>query len=183
MHRILLPLLALMPSAALAHPGQLVGAPFMAGLTHPLGGADHLMAMFAIGVLAAGRGRRIVWAVPAAFLAAMVGGGALGAAGVPLPGVEPMILASVIVLGGIAALALRPSNWALVAMAAVFGLFHGHAHGTEANGAALLPFAAGFVLASATLHLAGIALSLSARQAGRVAGVATIAGGLFLAFA
>lgn len=77
--------LLLTPTAALAHTGAHTGhaggAPLVAGLSHPLGGADHLLAMVAVGLWAAGIGGRAVWALPLAFVAAMVAGGGLGAAG------------------------------------------------------------------------------------------------------
>ena len=48
-----------------------------------------------------------------------------------------------------------------MAVVALFGLFHGHAHGTEmpVDGQGLL-YGAGFLLATAGLHLVGIALGL-----------------------
>ncbi|WP_273499967.1 HupE/UreJ family protein, partial [Paracoccus sphaerophysae] len=88
MFRNTLPFLvaALTPAAALAHPGHGPGG-IAAGLAHPLGGADHLLAMISLGLLAAQRGGRATWALPAGFVGAMLAGGALGAAGVPLPAV------------------------------------------------------------------------------------------------
>ena len=86
MKKFLIPLL-LTPAAALAHPGHHhhEAAPFMAGLSHPMGGADHLLAMVAVGLWAASIGGRAVWALPLTFIAAMIAGGALGAAGGPPP--------------------------------------------------------------------------------------------------
>jgi urease accessory protein len=49
-----------------------------------------------------------------------------------------------------------------VGMVAVFAIFHGHTHGTEmpldASGAL---YAAGFMLATALLHVGGIALGMA----------------------
>ena len=61
-------------------------------------GLDHLCAMIAVGLCAAQRGGKAAWLLPATFLVVMTVGGALGAAGVTLPGVEPGIAASVLVL-------------------------------------------------------------------------------------
>ena len=97
----LLPLV--IPSAAMAHPGHGFGV--MAGFAHPFSGVDHLMAMIGVGLWAATLGGRAKLALPAAFLAAM----ALGAALVTNLGgvVEPLVLASVILLGAAVALGLR----------------------------------------------------------------------------
>ena len=68
--RHFLPLLALalLPGAAFAHPGHGENG-LIAGLLHPFGGADHLLAMLAIGVWAALQPRPLKIAVPATFLA------------------------------------------------------------------------------------------------------------------
>ena len=99
-----------------------------------------------------------MWAMPLAFVAAMVVGGALGAAGLPLPAVEPMILASIVLIGVTAGLALNLPPPLAAAGIALFGLAHGHAHGTEGPAGTMLTFGAGFVLATVALHLAGLAL-------------------------
>lgn len=176
----LIPLL-LMPTAALAHPGH-IGAhsPFAEGWMHPIGGADHVLAMVAVGLWAAtATDRRGLWALPLCFMAAMVLGGALGAAGVHLPAVEPMILASSVLLGLAVALALRPSLGFALPVVALFGLMHGHAHGAEGPASGLAGYAAGFVLATGALHLAGIGLGRLGLS--RWLGAATAAAGVALA--
>jgi urease accessory protein len=152
---------AMFATPALAHTGSEAGSALTAGLLHPLTGADHVLAMIAVGLWAAGLGGRAVLAVPAAFVAAMLGGFMLALAGTWLPGVEPMILASVVVLGVAVAAALRPSPIAAAALVGGFALFHGHAHGAEMAGAGALAFGAGFAIATAALHAAGIGLGLS----------------------
>jgi urease accessory protein len=159
--------LLLLPQAALAHPASGPAAGFAHGLAHPFGGIDHVLAMIAVGLLAATLGGRALWALPLAFIALMVAGGALAMAAVPLPYVEGAVALSVVVLG-VAVAAQRP--WPVVAAAAlvgVFALFHGHAHGSEmAQGLPAVAFAAGFVLATGLLHLTGIALGLGIAKFG-----------------
>ena len=172
------------PLTALAHPGHPVEASgFSYGLLHPLTGPDHLLAMLAVGLWAALAGGRALWALPLAFVAALLAGFGLGAAGLPLPAVEPMILASVVVIGAMVALAVRLPLLAVVVLVAVFGLAHGHAHGTEGPATGLAGYVAGFTLATAGLHAAGLGLGLGLAQSGRgdllsrgLGGVAALAG-------
>ncbi|MDP5306860.1 HupE/UreJ family protein [Paracoccus spongiarum] len=145
----------LAPGVALAHPGHGQGQ-FTAGLAHPLGGADHLLAMVALGLLAAQIGGRATWTLPLAFLGGMLAGGLAGLGGAALATVEPMILASVVILGALVAMAARPPLPVLLAGAAAFGAAHGWAHGAEAPASGIASYAAGFLTMTAALHLAGI---------------------------
>ncbi len=149
--------LTLIPTAAFAHPGIGDAHGFVAGFAHPLGGLDHILAMVTVGIFAWQLGGRALWLVPATFA-----GGALGMAGVPVPFVELGIAISVIVLGAIVAFARKAPLAIAVGIVGLFAIFHGHAHGTEmpldATGGA---YAAGFLLATALLHVAGIALGFA----------------------
>jgi urease accessory protein len=90
----------------------------------------------------------------------MVVGGALGSAGVPVPMVEPGILASIVVLGLLVLAAIRLPVAAGAALVALFALLHGHAHGGELPvEAAAAPYAAGFAIATALLHGVGLAMA------------------------
>ena len=180
MRRILTLALILSPTAALAHPGH--GAGFAAGFDHPFSGADHMLAMVAVGLWAAAVGGRALWAMPLAFLSALLAGGAMGHAGYALPATEPMILASILLLGLAAALLTRPPLLPALAMVAVFGLAHGNAHGLEAPPTGFAGFAAGFFLATALLHGIGLVAGRNLAMAGRGAGLAIAAAGAFFAF-
>jgi len=172
-------ILVAIPGAALAHPGHDAGG-FAHGLVHPLGGLDHVLAMVAVGLYATLPGRRALWLVPATFVGVMAIGGALGATGYPLPYVETGIALSVIVLGLAVALRVSLPTLAAMALAGLFAIFHGHAHGTEMpQDAAALSYAAGFMLATALLHGAGIAIGLVAGRLAEHGGwrVAQAAGG------
>ncbi len=80
----------------MAHSGH--GDGFQAGFLHPMGGADHILAMLAVGLWAAMRGGRAILFWPVAFVSAMLGGFALAQFGFVVPKLEAMILASVIIL-------------------------------------------------------------------------------------
>ncbi|NUB45885.1 HupE/UreJ family protein [Fertoebacter nigrum] len=191
MKRLLATLPALLlATPALAHLDPAEHGSLMAGATHPLFGADHLLAMVAVGLLAATRGGQALYALPLAFVGAMLAGFVLALVGLPLPLVEPTILASVIVLGAVVAAALRLPVPAMAAVVAAFGLFHGFAHGGEMGGAGALAYAAGFAVATAALHGAGIMLGrglltrLAAAKGALVLrglGLATMFGGLAIA--
>jgi urease accessory protein len=160
---VLLALLVLLPPcAALAHEeGAAAGSSFLTGFLHPIRGVDHVLAMFAIGLWGSQLGMPGIWVLPVAFPLVMALGGALGIAGVPLPGTELGIALSVIALGAIIALNLRPPVAGALGVAAFFAVFHGHAHGAELPGqAGAIAYSAGFVLATGLIHLSGIAVGL-----------------------
>jgi urease accessory protein len=173
--------------AASAHTGIGGTAGFAHGFLHPVGGLDHVLAMVAVGLFAAQLGGRALWAVPATFVAVMVLGGALGAAGMALPLVELGIALSVVVLG-LVVLAGRPWPLSLaMALVGTFAVFHGHAHGAEMPvGASGLAYGLGFVAATTLLHAAGVGLGLprlaeaSAGRLTRASGAAICLAGLML---
>lgn len=183
MKRLLMIATLTLPQVAMAHPGHDAGS-FAGGIGHPLGGADHMLAMIALGLLAAQAGGRAIWVLPLGFVSAMLAGGVAGWAGMAFPMVEPAILASVIVLGAVVAMATRLPVGAMIAMAAIFGFSHGWAHGAEGPAQGLLTYAAGFAVATATLHGVGIAAGrIAPALLLRLAGLGTMLGGLALAVA
>lgn len=154
-------LLLIAPSAAWAHPGHEGTLGFASGFAHPFTGIDHLGAMLLVGLWTGLllRQSRAMWALPAAFLAAMLAG--FGLAGTIGSGMaEPLILLSLLALGGAVALRARaPMPFALAAVA-LFGFAHGQAHGLETpSGAFPALFAAGFLLATVSLQGAGLWLA------------------------
>lgn len=191
MNRILLTLaLSIFASPAFAHLDPDQHGSFAAGFSHPLFGADHILAMVAVGLWAALLGGAALWQAPSAFVGAMAIGFAAALVGMPLPFVEPMILASVIVIGLFAAFALQVPVAAGMAILAVFAFFHGHAHGGELGTAGAMSFAIGFVIATALLHAAGVLFCLwitriagkpAGRAVARAAGALTALAGVWLA--
>jgi urease accessory protein len=158
----------LVPALCFAHLGNDAGlhhgasAALAAGFAHPFTGLDHLAAMLAIGVWSAMTARR-VWLAPLAFAVTLAVGALLGQAGLAgplLPGVEPMIAASLLVLGLLLATGAKLPASGGAAVAAVFALFHGAAHGHELSGRDALFAITGMVCATALLHAAGIGLGL-----------------------
>lgn len=184
--------LSLTAASAFAHPGHdaaTVGASLFAGLAHPFTGADHLLAMTAVGVWSAlaatpkgafgqGGSKADLLRLPFAFVAMMLVGAALGLMGVALPAVEPMIAASLLVIGLLVAVRAKLSALSGMAIVGGFALFHGYAHGAElpATAAALpavLAYVGGFAASTMVLHVMGIGMgAFLRRHAGWIARVA-----------
>jgi urease accessory protein len=182
-------LLAALPLAASAHTGVDGGLHhgFLTGFMHPLTGADHLAAMVAVGLWSALAARRawpdLLWA-PLGFAVMLLAGAVAGLGGVRVPAVEPMIAASLMVLGLLVVTRRRLSGMAAAAIVGVFAVFHGIAHGNELageSGAALT--LAGMLAATVLLHVSGIAVGWSLRRhhwLPRLAGAAVAVFGLAL---
>jgi len=176
--------LLLSPALAFAHPGH-DHAGVMSGLAHPLFGLDHLLAMLAVGLWAAQQQGTARWALPLTFVATMLFGGLLGFAGIEMPLMETGIAGSVLALGLLVALAVRPPVAIAAGLAALFAASHGVAHGLELPAlSSPWGYAAGFVAATAALHAAGYAVARSLPQAAaplvRIAGVASALTGAWL---
>lgn len=137
---------------------------FAAGVIHPLSGIDHTSVMALVGLWGALVGGRAIWAWPVIFIVAMLSGFAAAAWGLHLGLVEPAIAMSIVLFGLFAALRVRLPFMLGGAVVGLFAFFHGHVHGTEAAGANLAWYAAGFTLSTVSLHLAGIAIGLSIRR-------------------
>jgi urease accessory protein len=152
-------------AAAFAHPGHAepsgLASGLMQGLSHPITGIDHVLAMVAVGMLAAQLGGRALWLMPLTFVAMMTVAGALGMAGIRMPSAELGIALSVVVLGLAIAFPRKLSALATMAMVGFFALFHGYVHGAEMPAAvSAFSYAAGFVAATALLHAIGAGLGL-----------------------
>lgn len=155
------------PTLAFAHTGIDDAYGFAHGFMHPVGGLDHVLAMVAVGLMAATLGGRALWLLPAGFMSVMAVGGMLGIASVNLPFVETGIALSVAVFG--LAIALRIPLPVLAGMALVgfFAIFHGFAHGAEMPpNMSALAYAGGFLLATALLNGVGIAVGFGIGRLG-----------------
>ena len=155
---------ASLPVVAHAHiapAGTAAEATFATGVLHPLTGADHVVAMIAVGLWGAQLGPPAMWSLPITFPLVMAIGGIAGVVGVPLPAVELGVAMSAVVLGLMVACELRPPLWMAMLVVGVFAVFHGHAHGAAlpSFGVPIL-YAAGFVTTTGLLHFFGIAIGL-----------------------
>lgn len=139
---------------------------FLAGFAHPFTGTDHLAAMVAVGLWSAlvARSGGEALRAPLAFAAMLLAGAVAGLSGAALPAVEPMIAASLLVIGLLAAARLRLPSGVAALVVGAFAVFHGIAHGRELaddGGAALV--LAGMLAATVLLHGAGMAAGWALR--------------------
>ncbi|NCN69743.1 MAG: HupE/UreJ family protein [Betaproteobacteria bacterium] len=146
-----------------AHPS------FLTGFMHPLFGADHLAAMVAVGVWSALSARRagaeLLWA-PLAFANLLLVGAMLGLQGLALPAVEPMIAASLLVLGLLVVTRLRLPGVGAALLVGAFAIFHGLAHGLGlAGSSSAFEVLAGMLTATVLLHALGLAAGWAMRSA------------------
>ena len=130
------------------------------GFSHPLHGADHILAMLAVGIWAAQLRGLAVWQLPLAFVGIMSLGGLAGVSGWVVPGAEMMMALSVLVFAVLVVRKIRCRAKTSLLIVAFFAFFHGYAHGQEIPAAtSLVSFALGFVAATLLLHGVGILLT------------------------
>ena len=161
MIKILIFLLISFSSTLSAHEAQsLPYGPFLSGITHPVLGFDHLLAMVSVGMISAQIGGRAIWTVPATFVIVMFFGGLLGLNYGGVTGYEIGIALSVLLLGSsLAADKELDVNFAILAVA-IFAIFHGYAHGEEIPTIAEPPpYVAGFMTGTVILHVAGVVIA------------------------
>jgi urease accessory protein len=166
----ILALLFITPLAAVAHTGADTGIHhgFLAGALHPITGLDHLAAMLAVGLWSALSARRawpdLLWA-PLGFAAMLLMGAMLGLQGANMFAVEPMIAASLLVLGLLVTMQLPMPNVVAIILVGIFAVFHGLAHGNElANEVRAWPTLAGMLFTTISLHATGIAIGWTLRH-------------------
>ncbi len=163
--------MVMMPCAASAHSGHGDTSGFAQGFGHPLGGADHVLAMIAVGLFAARLGGQALWLLPLTFMSMMAVGGAAGMAGVGIPLAESGIALSVVVLGLAIAWRLRVPTSIAMACVGIFAVFHGYAHGAEVpDTVSGLLYGGGFICATALLHATGVGSGIAIAKAGEAVG-------------
>lgn len=147
--------------AVLAHPGHaaVTDSMLLTGVLHPLTGTDHLLAMLAVGLWAAtgDRNPRAALGIPLSFLVLLFVGAMAGMATADIPAIEPMIIASLLVLGLLLVSRVATPQWAGPLLVGVFALFHGIAHGAElVAGGSAAAYVSGFMLSTLALLLTGL---------------------------
>jgi len=156
---------------------------FYDGLSHPVLGMDHFLAMVSVGIISAQIGGKAIWTVPLTFVGVMIIGGILGIAAEINKGLDDQaislseidsvnyfadyvyvlieigIILSVILLGLAIAINKKISSYLIFILVGIFGFCHGAAHGLEMPWASNpILFALGFASGTATLHLFGVGI-------------------------
>jgi len=200
MKRFLTPLvlilfsLLLAPATTMAHPGhyhpeqedvdEFATESFMAAVTHPFTGLDHLVTALALGWLAVSLGRQRGMLVGIIFLSTLFTGWLMGRSGNLLPLIEPGLALSVVLAGILLAANGNASSWIVALLIAFMGFWNGNAHGNELPG---ISTGAGLFAGTAAALLMGSGVAalftLWTAKAFRYAGVAAIATGLVLCVA
>lgn len=163
-------------SELLAHPVP-GDSGLLAGLVHPVGGIDHMLAMISVGVVSARRGRTWIVLVPSLFVLGMLLGGGLGYQGFSVPYAESGVAASVLLVGLVTLLDRDILPWVVALPVAAFGLCHGYAHVAEMPAeTSAMPFTFGFVTATVGLHVMGLFLGMISTEIAHGRRVITIVG-------
>jgi urease accessory protein len=144
---------ALFAVSLFAHSQGGIGG-FSSGMMHPLGGVDHILAMVGVGIVASFATNKVL--PLAGFIGAMIVAAVLGYAGVAMFAVEAGILLSIAVIFGLIGYASKIATHFIVLIVAVFGAFHGFAHGAEFAGGSFFAYILGFGLSTLVLHLFGL---------------------------
>jgi urease accessory protein len=165
---------AMITTTAFAHTGVGQTSGFTYGFGHPIPGLDHILAMVMVGVFAWQLGGRALWLVPSTFVLAMAVGGVLG---VNVPFVEVGIALSIVVFGAVVVLDIKAPVAVALGLVGLFAIFHGHAHGAEMpEDAGGVAYAAGFMLATALLHVVGIGVGFLIGKTGEKYGSIVVRG-------
>jgi urease accessory protein len=185
MKRMLLTVLALTPTAALAHVGDHSLLNLSAGLLHPLNGLDHLLALLATGIWLAQSDTRGKGVFVAGFIAVLALAIPLGMQFTNFT-FEGSIVATLVVLGALVAVGVQGSIALRASVVLATAAVHGFVHGTELPvGDGVMPFATGLIASSLMMvALAIVAGACASKTASglltRSVGVAVIIVGLVL---
>lgn len=198
MKKLLAVALALSATPAFAHhplgglPMETFAHGLLSGVGHPVLGFDHLFFVVAVGILSLFTAQRML--APAAYIGAMLLGCGLMYAGLQMPLAELVIVASLVVAGGILASGRSFGATPVLALFALFGLFHGSAFGDAVagqeagvGGAVLLGYLIGLGVIQYAIALAAgwgaskLGIASAASVNGRLVGAAIAGVGIFLA--
>lgn len=130
---------------------------FMSGLSHPLLGLDHLLAMLAVGLWAGRIGGKLSWSLPLVFILVLAVSaiGSLGMGSSLL--VENGIAVSLLLLGLFIVFAIKLPVIIGLMIVSLFAVFHGVVHGAEwPIAASPVWYVSGFVFSTALLMGAGV---------------------------
>jgi len=155
--------LLFLPSFIFAHGSH--GSGIMAGFTHPILGIDHNVAILGTGILGYLIDQKKWYLAPLAFIVAMIVGGFMGVDKEATFFVEKTIAFSVLSIGFLAAFYKNLNVAVILALFAVFGGFHGYAHGAEMPETnTVFKYIPGYTLGAILLAIIGFFIGKVSRQ-------------------
>ena len=155
---ILTVILFQLPYIMFAHGSH--GSDFIAGFTHPILGLDHSLAILGIGTLAYYLDSNRWFFYPFSFLIMMIIGGILGIGQEASFMIEKVIALSVFIIGITHLRKVGSGSFFLIAIIALFGFFHGYAHGVEMpETTTAIKYISGFSIGVILLSMVGYLLS------------------------
>lgn len=151
--------------SAYSHPGH-IGSGIVSGFLHPFEGLDHFLAALALGIFVSLSSNRFEFRLPLVFISLLFFGAIVGYFYTKIPGAEGGIILSLFVLSFAIMLSQDMSKKIKFGFAALFGFFHGNAHGSEFVGSVFnfFNYIFAILLATAFLHMAGIFLVLAFKK-------------------
>ncbi|RMF14939.1 MAG: sodium:proton antiporter [Gammaproteobacteria bacterium] len=172
--------LLVLPGLAAAHTGN-TGNGWLSAALHPLTGADHLLALLAVGLVASRQPPAMQLKLAGVVVTGLLAGLFVTTLTLALPWMELAIAGSVVLAGVL--LATRPQrlNGLILALIGAFFSLHGLAHATELAGLNAVGLATGLVSGS-LLVLVGAQLAGEYLNPGllRWTGMATALSGLLM---
>jgi len=155
--RYLTILITLTPTLLIAHGSH--GSGILAGVTHPILGVDHNVAIISCAILGYITDSKNWFLLPLGFLVSMIIGGLIGIGKEANPSIEMFIACSVLINGILIAYNKRLPSLALLLLMTVFGFVHGYAHGAEMpESNTALKYVTGYVMGAIILSLIGYML-------------------------
>ena len=155
---ILTGILLQLPLIMIAHGSH--GSGFMAGITHPILGLDHNLTILGIGTLSYFLDSKRWYLYPLSFLVMMIVGGILGIAQEATLMIEKAIAFSVFVIGIAHLKKAGSGTFFWIGLMAVFGFFHGYAHGAEMpETTTIFKYSFGFSIGTVLLSVVGYLIS------------------------
>jgi urease accessory protein len=167
------------------------GDGIIAGLTHPIFGLDHLLAISCIGFIIPTLKDKNYWHIPLGFTLAMAISGWMGIGTDGFMNMEMGIAASVVLLGTILALTTKPPYLLFAIASIIIAYFHGYAHGVEMpESSSAFVYIAGYSIGVMLLFLVSISLvnimykwnKPLSMQSVKAIGVCIMLAGLFILF-
>lgn len=121
----------LLPTSSWAHTGLIDSHDLYTGFMHPLMGLDHLLTLFALGLLAVGYQPKVKYWLVSLFLGGIILGFALSDILSSLFFMEGIISLSVITLGVLLLFKGNLYTPLILSLVVIFACAHGYAHGIE----------------------------------------------------